>query len=102
MLLYVTNGRLPAFARPTPPARTQGVVILYFVRPVLLLLGALLSSLYYVRFAWWLDDWTFKGRQARFEREIQKDYSWLFEKYGARLVPTGERHFDAFPYRLQS
>ncbi len=39
---YGTNGRLWAFARPTPPARTQGIVILYFVRPVLF--GALPSS----------------------------------------------------------
>ncbi len=60
---------------------------LYFVRPLLLLFGALLSSFYNALFSWWLDDWTFKGRQSRFEREIQRDYSWLFEKYGARIVP---------------
>ncbi len=48
-------------------------VLLYFVRRVLLLLGALLSFLYNVLFAWWLDDWTFKGRQSRFEREIRSD-----------------------------
>jgi len=62
-------------------------VLLYFVRPVLLLFGALLSFLYNVLFSWWLDDWTFKGRQSRFEREIRSDYSWLFEKYSARIVP---------------
>src|SRR5882762_2081361 len=61
--------------------------VLYLVRPVLLLLGALISSVYNVLFAWWLDDWTFKGRQSRFEYEIQKEYSWLFEKYDARIVP---------------
>jgi len=61
--------------------------ILYLIRPVLLLCGALISSMYNVLFAWWLDDWTFKGRQTRFEQAIQKDYSWLFEKYGARIVP---------------
>ena len=30
---------------------------------------------------------TFKGRQTRFEHEIQKEYSWLFEKHDARIVP---------------
>jgi len=61
--------------------------VLYLIRPVVLLCGALISSAYNVLFGWWLDGWTFKGRQARFEREIQKEYPWLFEKYGARVVP---------------
>ncbi len=62
--------------------------ILYLVRPVLLLCGALVSSVYNVLFAWWLDDWTFERRQRRFEHEIQEEYFWLFEKYGAQIVPT--------------
>ena len=38
-------------------------------------------------FASWLEGWTFKGRQARFERDLQKEYSWLFEKFDGRIVP---------------
>jgi hypothetical protein len=62
-------------------------VSLYVARPVLLLVEALLSSGYNVLFAWWLDSCTFKGRPSRFEREIQEEYAWLFEEYGARIVP---------------
>ena len=36
----------------------------------------------------WLEGWTFRGRQTRFEREILRDYSWIFEKYDARIIPT--------------
>jgi hypothetical protein len=38
-------------------------------------------------FASWLEGWTFKGRQKRFERDLQKEYSWLFEKFDGRIVP---------------
>jgi hypothetical protein len=62
--------------------------ILYLVRPVALVCGALITSVYNVLFGWWLDDWLFKRRQIRFENEIEKEYSWLFEKYGARIVPA--------------
>ena len=60
---------------------------LYLIRPVVLVCGALISSVYNVLFGWWLDDWMFRGRQTRFENEIQKEYSWLFEKYDARIIP---------------
>lgn len=49
--------------------------ILYLIRPVLLLCGALISSVHDVLFAWWLDPWTFKRRQTRFEHKIQTEYS---------------------------
>ena len=38
-------------------------------------------------FAPWLESWTFRGRQTRFERDLQKEFSWLFEKFNARIVP---------------
>jgi hypothetical protein len=71
--------------------------ILYLIRPVLLLWGALISSVYNVLFAWWLDPWTFKRRQTRFEHEIQTEYSWLFDEYDARIVPM-KRYRRAFDY----
>jgi len=55
----------------------------FIIRPVLLVCGIIISSSYKVVFAWWLDGWTFRGRQTQFEREIQKEYSWIFEKYDA-------------------
>ncbi|HXC47856.1 MAG TPA: hypothetical protein VNU20_06160 [Candidatus Sulfotelmatobacter sp.] len=61
--------------------------VLYLIRPVVLLCGALISSVYNVVFAWWLDRWTSKGLWARLERDIKKDYPWLFERYGARALP---------------
>lgn len=61
--------------------------LLYLIRPVALLFGALITSVYRALFAWWLDGWTFKGRQARFERDISKEYSWIFDRYNARIVP---------------
>jgi thiosulfate reductase cytochrome b subunit len=71
--------------------------ILYLIRPVLLLCGALISSVYNVLFAWWLNPWTFKRRQARFEHEIQTEYSWLFDEYDARIMPM--KHYRrAFDY----
>jgi SAM-dependent methyltransferase len=66
----------------------QRFFALFFIRPVLLVCGAVVSSVYNVLFAWWLDDWTFKGRQTRFERDIQKEYSWVFKKYNARIIPA--------------
>jgi hypothetical protein len=63
-------------------------LVLYLIRPVVLLCGALVSSVYNVVFAWWLDGWTFKGRQTRFERDILKEHTWIFEKYNARILPT--------------
>lgn len=62
--------------------------ILYLIRPMVLACGALITSVYNVLFAWWLDDWLFKRRQIRFENEIQKEYCWLFEKYHARIIPA--------------
>src|SRR5215469_5364526 len=38
-------------------------------------------------FASWLEGWTFRGRQRRFERDLQKEFSWLFEKFNGRIVP---------------
>jgi hypothetical protein len=38
-------------------------------------------------FASWLEGWTFKGRQRRFEQYLQKEYPWIFEKFDARIVP---------------
>ena len=72
-------------------------LVLYVIRPVLLLFGAAVSSLYNVLFAWRLDDWTFKGRQARFEREIREEYSWLFEEYDARIMPR-QRYRQVLDY----
>jgi hypothetical protein len=63
-------------------------LVLFIIRPVLLVCGGVISSAYNVLFAWWLDGWTFKGRQTLFEREIQREYSWIFEKYDARIIPT--------------
>jgi len=39
------------------------------------------------RFASLLEGWTFKGRQRRFERYLQKEYSWIFENFDACIVP---------------
>jgi hypothetical protein len=38
-------------------------------------------------FASWLEGWAFKGRQRRFERGLQKDFSWLFGKFDGRILP---------------
>lgn len=72
-------------------------LLLFVVRPVGLLIVALFSSLYNVLFGWWLDGFTFRRRQTRFEQEIQTDYYWLFEKYGARIVPQ-KPYRQAFDY----
>src|ERR1700694_474890 len=61
--------------------------ILYLIRPVLLVLGAVISSVYKVLFAGWLDGWMSKGLQRCLEQDIRKEYSWLFEEYDARIVP---------------
>jgi hypothetical protein len=71
--------------------------LLYVIRPLLLLFGAAVSSLYNVLFAWWLDGWTFKGHQDRFESEIREQYSWLFEKYNARIMPR-QRYKQVLDY----
>jgi hypothetical protein len=73
-------------------------ILRYLVRPPALLAGALLTSVYNVLFAWWLDEWTFKGRQARFEQDIRKEHSWIFEKYGAAIVPM-KRYRQVLNYR---
>jgi hypothetical protein len=39
------------------------------------------------RLASWLEGWTFQGRQRRFERELQREYSWIFVKFGGRIIP---------------
>ena len=62
--------------------------ILVFIRPVLLVCRAAISSVYNVLFAWWLDGWTSKGLQSRLERDIRKEYSWIFVEYDAQIVPT--------------
>ena len=62
-------------------------LLLFVVRPVALLVGALLSSLYNVFFGWWLDGLTSRGLWRRLERDIRNDYSWLFQEYKATVVP---------------
>ena len=73
--------------------------VLFVIRPVLLVCEALVSSVYNVLFAWWLDPWTFTGRQKRLERDIQREYSWIFEKYDARIVPT-KRYRQVLDYAV--
>ena len=48
-------------------------------------------------FALWLEGWTFRGRQRRFERDLQKEYSWIFEKYDGRIVPK-KRYMQVLDY----
>jgi hypothetical protein len=73
--------------------------VLFVIRPVLLVCEALISSVYNVLFAWWLDPWTFTGRQKRIECDIQGEYSWIFEKYDARIVPT-KRYRQVLDYAV--
>jgi len=47
---------------------------------------------------WLVDGWTFRGRQRRFEQSIQEEYSWLFEKYDARIVPL-QRYRQVLDYQ---
>jgi len=61
--------------------------LLFVVRPVALLFGALLSSLYNVFFGWWLDGLTSRGLWRRLERDIRNDYSWLFQEYKVTVLP---------------
>jgi len=71
---------------------------LYFVRPVILLCGGLISSFYNVFFARWLEGLTSNGLRRRLEREIRQEQSWLFEKYEARIVPKTKSHGQVLDY----
>jgi hypothetical protein len=62
-------------------------LLLYLLRPVVLLCGALVSTVYNVLFAWWLDGLTSRGLWRRLERDIRNDYSWLFQEYKATVLP---------------
>jgi hypothetical protein len=75
--------------------------ILYVARPVVLLCGALISSVYNVLFVWWLDTLTVKRLQRSLERDIRKEHSWIFEMYDAKIVPnvpSGKRYRQVFDY----
>jgi hypothetical protein len=61
--------------------------LFFVVRPVALLFGALVSSIYKVFFAWWLDGLTSRGLWRRLERDIRNDYTWLFQEYKATALP---------------
>src|ERR1700676_5803843 len=54
--------------------------ILYLIRPVLLLCGALISSVYNVLFAWWLDSWTFTNRGRRGRKKDFRDAERLVKR----------------------
>jgi hypothetical protein len=63
---------------------------LYLIRPVIVACDVLIRSFYKLCFSWWLDGWMSGGLQRRLANDIRVDFSWLFEKYGAQIVPTGK------------
>ena len=61
--------------------------VLFLVRPAVVLCGVVITSTYKVLFAWWLDPLAQKGSWRRLKNELLKDYAWLFDEYGARVIP---------------
>jgi hypothetical protein len=69
------------------PNRETRTFLHFILYPVIIVCGFVLSSLYKGLFGWWLDGWMSKGSWRRLEKNLRKDYPFLFEKYGATVVP---------------
>ena len=62
--------------------------LLFLLRPIALLCGALISSVYSVVFGWRVDGLTSNGLRSRLEGDIRRDYLWLFDEYKATVLPA--------------
>jgi len=72
---------------------------LVIIRPLLLILRAILSPVYKLLFGW-LDDRANTKWHKELEQEIRQQLSWLFDNYGAQVIPNTRQYPRAFDYAV--
>ena len=71
------------------------------IRPPLVLLRFVLNSGYALLFSWWLDKRLVdSGRNREFAADIRKHLPFLFEQYGARILPNDREPPPSFDFAL--
>jgi len=70
-------------------------VFFWIFRPLVLVVGFVLSQTYHLLFGWWLDDRDARKNQENFAEEIRENLAFLF-KDGAQLIPYERKYPPAF------
>jgi hypothetical protein len=78
--------------------KARKFILLYLVAPPFLLLDALFGSFYNVFLAWWLKPRLTRSLERRLENDIKAEHFWLFQRYGATVVPQAESHHQYFDH----
>lgn len=84
---------------PTFSRQILRFILLYLVRPILLLLGALLSSFYNVLFAWWLDPLRRTPSKDGFPQGFRVQRIGVTRAMAVSVLPAAEiaRYFREHP-----
>jgi len=70
------------------------------IRPPLVLLRFVLNSGYALLFSWWLDKRLVDSSNREFAADIRKHLPFLFEQYGARILPNDREPPPSFDFAL--
>jgi hypothetical protein len=74
-------------------------VILVLIRPVLKVVGAIFSPIYRFLFEGF-DNQTHKKLHERLCQGIRQNLPWLFDRYGAKVIPNTRPYPRAFDYAV--
>jgi hypothetical protein len=74
--------------------------IVGIVRPPLIVLRFIFSSIHSLLFAWWLDARLVKRSNERFAKEITENLQFLFTYYNARIIPNDREPPPSFDFAM--
>jgi len=75
-------------------------LIIFVVRPPLVLIGVVVKAIYYLFFGWWLDPKLTKRDHDQFLSDIHKWLGFLFSDYGATVIPNDKEPPLLFDFAL--
>jgi len=94
--LVPTNGRWLALTcqftrRGVPVGQALNDLIVGIIRPPLVVLRFVMEKTYKIFFGWWLDELLVNRENEKFAEEIREHLYFLFESYGAKVIPNEQQ-----------
>jgi hypothetical protein len=80
--------------------RIVNTLIIFVVRPPLVLIGVVVKAIYYLSFGWWLDPKLTRRLHEDLVSDIHKWLGFLFTDYGARIIPNDQEPPALFDFAM--
>jgi hypothetical protein len=74
--------------------------VVAIVRPPLVVLRFVIEKSYSLVFGWWLDKRLVSRSNQRFGDDVRRHIAFLFDDYGARIIPNGPEPPASFDFAL--